>query len=534
MFSSENMKKKIIFAILLSIIYLLFLINIINITKPSFAIFNTPDESANYQVLKQYTSQGKLFLEDNNLVYDSDNNLHGRGFLTWRGKIVPFNFLGLPIFYGPIHLIIGDYGFIISSILFIILIVFLTKIIFLLFEEKYSTSLIVFLLIGIIAVSPLIYWFNFSYLNLPGAITFFISSLYFLLKFNKENSLSFLLLSILLALISIWFRYDYAIFFLLLFIINFIKNKKCYLDQRKKFIKILIILIIFILIFIVPLLILNKELYGSYFEYGYQASNKVFYPEERASSFSKILLNTFLPGGKVRLDLLITNIKTSLFLLAPLFFFFSFISLIKLKKRKIWAYLIIIFYILIYMGMSETFGSGDPAVTLNKSITRYWLPIYLTLILPFVAYMFYLSKKSKILIVFLIFYLVIPSTYFFLAIREYQESLNGAEQEINKIKNVGPPDYILSAREDKYLYTISKPITWWCVDPPRCDLLFNAPEIAQLITKLVYNNQSVYLRSSISLGSDKMQNLREHNLTFELLIETPPVYKISIKNETAP
>ena len=71
-------------------------------------VFNSPDETSNYTFTRTLAEHGRLWYTEDYLPLDQENLLHPRGSLTYRDRIVPFNYLGLPVLYAAVFRVMGD------------------------------------------------------------------------------------------------------------------------------------------------------------------------------------------------------------------------------------------------------------------------------------------------------------------------------------------------------------------------------------------------------------------------------------------
>lgn len=496
-------------------------------------LYNSDDSPA-YRTIKNYGDTGNIYLEGEFLDYDIGNNLHQRGFINWDNKLVYFNFLGLPLFYGSIYTILGDSTKILNIILLFIFIIYLYKLLIIFLDKKSDKSYFVYFLLSVLASLPLVYLMQFTYLNIVPASLFFIIGFYYLLVFNKKKYPLYFYLSLTLFLTSIWFRYDYSLFVILIFLVNFFNNKECYLNQRKKILKIFFILMILIIFFIFPLMFLNNHLYGSPFSYGYHIFNKVHFGEQRTGNIYISIFNMVFPAESFNFILLIQNIIVSFLLIFPIYYIISFLFIFKNFEqiKKYWPYYIIIIYFLIYFGMLNVWGSENPLnESLDKAVFRYWFLLETIFILMFTAGFIKLRNKFfKILIVFGV--IVISILY----------QINSPTGILNQIKTIDNyeknlvlldsltknDDYLISARHDKYYYKIIHPITWWAgARKSESDKFFSSENVADITKLLISNNRDVYYLED-PINSYYIPALQEQGLIFTDIPEFPGLYKISI------
>lgn len=525
------MKKYFPFFFLLSIV--LFLSFFLDVFNPQ-NIMNSPDEVANYLTIKEYAKNKKMFFEAEFLNYDYGNNLHQRGFLTWNGKIVPFNFLGMQIFFGPQYFLLQENIKIFLKLLMIFLIYFsLSRIASCVYGENLKKEV----LFGIACCSPLLFYFNFFYFNIIPSVTFFLLFLYFLLRFNTEKNKKFLVISFFFAGFSVIFRYEMVIFIFLLLLINAIRNKELYLTQFKLSPIIFGILAIFLL-FLLPLLYFNNNLYGSPFKYGYSAFNSIYFPNVREGSFIKSLLTIIIPTSDFSVRALFNNFLSVFVLLSPAIFFLSLREIAKPPLRnKIKPYWVVIFYFILYKGIDPgTYLSGAKTTALGMSTIRYWLILLVLMIIPFSHYLKQEKQKFfKHILALLIFLNTTldllffnPNNLFFYKV--LFENISNKREKISQIINTS--DYLISIN-GKHYYDLANIVSWWGVTSPLGpDSFFSEKDVANLVKVLLENEKRVFY-----LLEGKSKNfiwpLISQGLNFKEISEFDNLYEVTLSQNEA-
>lgn len=524
------MKNKKIY-IFVCIIFFLSIIILTNFTS-FYNIKNNlnGDDSPNYRLVKNYGIKGELYLKGDFLEYDLGNNLHQRGFLTWEGKTVPFNFLGLPLFYGTLYSILKDNLKIINPILLFIFLIYAYKISFNFIKRE---GIFIYVLIAFLVSLPIIYFFNFVYLNIVPSSLFFLMSFYYLFKFNKNKSFVYLFFSFLFCLVSIWFRYDYLVFFVTLYLINFILNKKDYLKQKKIFLKFAILISILILLLILPLGILNYQLYGSPVKFGYAMFNEIFFKAERSGNVLVSFSNMIFPAQEINLHLLFQNISNVFIMLSPIYFVFVILFLFKKSNEllKSWPYLILIIYTCLYMGMANVWGSDSPLISLDKAIFRYWFLLEVLFLIIFLLSLIELkNKKIKILLISVLLissliYLITSNTGIIQELNRI-DKFNNLTEELDKITDSS--DYLIGARYDKYYYGIINPVTWWAgTRKTESDNFFSVEDISSISKIIIFNNRTLYYLKD-DINKNYIPLLEDRGLLFSEVPNFNGLYKISL------
>ncbi len=525
--------KKIIYYALLSCSFILLLLftNLVNITKDK-EIFNSPDEAANYISSKEYALNGKMYLEEEYLNKDFGNYLHPRGFITYNNKTVPFNFLGVPLFYGTFYTFLGD-NIKWISILFLIIIIITLKNIYELYYKKEKNNLI-FIAIFSLFCLPLIYYFNFVYLSIVPSITYFLLFIYYFLKFNKTDNQTDIYFGLFFGLIDIWFRYNDLLFIAFFIILNIYYNRIQYLKISKKFIKIGLFLFLSFIILLIPLLILNNEIYGNPFKYGPSIFNEIFFLEERATNLSDQVISIIFPAREIDLYSFFMNLVTTLLLLSPIFYIVGYLVLIKNKIFiKIGLYWLLIIYIIIYLGTStNTYLSGIDQISLTKSVIRYWLIIHIGFIYLFLIFIKtkYFNKYIKIFLLFVLLILSLSSLNY--ELESAKQSLNYCDVLLNNISPLlNSEDYIISPIYDKCFFQNYNTITWWAVTVVQ-GKYFDKIKMADTIKFLISQNKHIFAYTDYYFNDESISLLKGEGINFELT-EVNNLYMVNLKNETA-
>ena len=158
-----------------------FLVNFLNFSVHE-NVFNSADEAANYQITKQYGTNWILYLTWDHLNIDKWNNLHMRGFITYNNKLVPFNFLWLPLFYWPFYAILWENIKYINIFLMIIIVFVLLKTFTNLFNIRGKDTIILSSIFGLLVM---VYYISHPYFNIVPFLPFFFLFLYYIFKFQK-------------------------------------------------------------------------------------------------------------------------------------------------------------------------------------------------------------------------------------------------------------------------------------------------------------------------------------------------------------
>ena len=377
---------------------------VIYLPLQGYGVFEAPDENANYLATRLYVDTGHLWYSEDYTGLDVENYLHPRHFVSYEDKIVPTQFLGLPVIYGPLYSIAGDSVAIVCTVVFSLLsFIFFIKLASLLFGKKSDKyAAIIF-----IANVPLLYYLSMPYFNVVPSICFFICGCYYLVKFYRSEMNRDLLIGSLFFSLSIFFRYEYAIFIGLLLIITLI-NK--YRKNLQAYVKPIAMSSGVIALFaLIPILAMNYSLYGDPLTFGTQLL-EVYSIEREASGFWQI----FFPHP-ITIGVIWANVYRLIFRLLPLISLLSLLGItLCIRNRKFGRYKLLygglFIYLLVYSGSSETWMAFDFGyLGLIISIIRYWLIAYVFLALMAVAGFTFLKDKQRILLPLTVIALVVTS-----------------------------------------------------------------------------------------------------------------------------
>ncbi len=474
-----------------------FLINIFTLSVP-WAIFHTPDELANFIVVQEYWTSWKMFLQAPYLDIDHGNNLHPRWFLTHNERLVPFNFLWLPLIYWPFYAFFAEYVHFLNSVFFFLIMVFAYSLARLWFDIKKEMIWIVFLVV--LSSLPLLFYYNFPYYNIVPFLTFFVLFLYYIQRFHYTNKILYLYLGVLFALFAIRMRYEQVLFIWLFMMIVFIQHRRLYFKRKNLLRDILWVIFMGIVVFVVPLLTLNKSLYGTPLTYWYSLFTQTFFAEERTWTRQQAIINTLYQGHQFDLGVLWINLKNNLFLIAPIFFLLAYSVLWKraILKRN-WPYLLLSCYIIFYTWMSPTYGSGIDTVTLHGSIPRYFFVLYFIALFLVLKPLLSIKKWLALAVCFVLF----NKSLFFTDVSRILTSFDGYNDAIALMQpHLSQDAYLITTVEDKFTYILAHQITRWCwID---CDEHFekNKYMLIETIRHLLQQWEEVFALESRRFSSD--------------------------------
>ena len=130
-------------------------------------VFNSPDETSNYFFTRELAENGRLWYSEEYSHLDQENLLHPRGTLTHNGRIVPFNYLGLPVLYAPLYKVAGENLQWISLPIALAVAWAIYRTSNLLFGAKAWQSWTV-----VLGFTPLLHYLNHPYMNATPALLF--------------------------------------------------------------------------------------------------------------------------------------------------------------------------------------------------------------------------------------------------------------------------------------------------------------------------------------------------------------------------
>jgi hypothetical protein len=357
---------------------------------PQKEVFNSPDEFSNYIFTRSVAENGRPWYVNDLLRSDEENLLHPRGALTTNGRAVPFNYLGLPLAYAPIYKAAGENTKYVGLVLAAVTIVFLWRTAAELFHASFRDALV-----AILGCTPLIYHFNLPYMNVLPAITMFAGGCYFLARYLRRPGYWNLAGAALLFSFSMLFRYEYVLIASpLVALIVYAKVGKAFdMDSFKAG---ALYAGIISLVFVAPVVALNRVVYGGWTTYGYSLFNDVYYPERSAQNglglvenVSRALRGVLLPSYPFDFAAAAENLVRCMALLTPVFTITAIVGAWYVARRRLvrprWLLLFAGFmaYAILYRGASGNVWSNTSGLepTFNASVVRYWLPIYLLMIL---------------------------------------------------------------------------------------------------------------------------------------------------------
>ncbi len=346
-------------------------------------VFNSPDETSDYIFTKTFAETGKLWYTKDYLPLDDVQLQHPRGGLTDGNRVVFYSYLGLPVTYGLLYKVVGDNLQYISIVFAAVSAWALYRACALIFEAKAWEVWAV-----VLGFTPLIYYLNTPYFNATPALTLLFVSIWMFAKYFRSSERRYMVLAAAFAALVVAFRYEYVLFVTPLAAWG-LQIKHAGLRSREFAKDAGIYLGALFVLFAVPLLYLNREIYGSFTSYGPGLFNQIYFPDRTLDAGGSIVVRAFrtvwfmlFPSQVPNLPLLGKNLVRLTIGMAPLFTIAAMlggIAVIKarsLSLRQIGFMVVLAAYVLIYAGTTDTFQSALSLPSLRTSIVRYWLPVY--------------------------------------------------------------------------------------------------------------------------------------------------------------
>ncbi|HYK08316.1 MAG TPA: glycosyltransferase family 39 protein [Candidatus Eisenbacteria bacterium] len=362
-----NIKDKSILLILIPIC-VIFLLTYSWLSFTSQEKFTSPDENVNLFFIEKYSQTGKLsYYEPLNKI--TFGYTRPRNSVSVGDKVVPNGFTGMYVVYGTIATIIPQAILFITPLLSILGGLFLFVLTSAIFNKKVALISVLLLF----TLPPYWFWSSMSMFNNVPATVFFIGGIGFLLQGFKKNRFGFYLASALCFGLNEFFRFTDIIYLLPTIAL-------CFFFKKQLNIKYLSIALIFYVMTIMPIFLINKELFGNFLSFGYTQSNST--PGNFVDQFLGKIRLFLLPSGfhPDRIESNFFNYFISYIPFASLLVLFGILYELFVKETKevkfyVIYYLILSAWILIYYGSGIYWGINN--FSMDASYIRYFLPIYI-------------------------------------------------------------------------------------------------------------------------------------------------------------
>lgn len=501
-----------------------------------YPVFISPGENSDYFFSKLYQNTGDLRIEVplyNLLPQNITVAFTPRDSAQFQGYIVPKRFLGVVLTFGVMSVIHEN-----SILLFMpIFGVFTAIVLYLIARDIFSKQVALIVYILTLLFPP--FWI-LSTSPIKGDLPFLFSLLlgiFYIAKFLLDNQKKNLFLSCLFFFISIYFRLTATLLFIpiFLFLLYRLHKDVSYKNVSRNFyIKFLIIGSLIIM----PILLLNNELYGDFLKAGYFISQDItestIIPERNISILKlyNIYATNYLSAFPILLLALgiagLTNYDTK-------------------RKRFITFYTIYAFIVLFLYSGSTTLW-GTQGFYINSSFLRYMLPAFLLLNISLAFLISKLNRNMRLIIIMVLIVSYINIVFLSPAgiIDTYGNLQNNKEYRDFILNNIQPRSFVVTQYHDKILYPhtyiISSPYLSENILPADLGLLGLASYIPEQdiynfkLLKVAETGANVYIAGNepylkkISLESLK-EYLEINNYTLETIKKDSFVlYKITKLN----
>ena len=463
-------------------------------------IFNSPDESSNYLFVKAMAEEGHPWYTPDYVHMDGENLLHPRGALTHEGRVVPFNYLGVPVLYGLLYVVIGDGLRYLGVVLAAVIVWSLYRSSSLLFGAKAWEA-------GVIALSvvPFIYYLNRPYMNATPAITMTLLGTWFFARYLRRSNTVDLIVASGVAAFACLFRYEYVLFVspLALWALYF-KHRtllsKAYVRDVAIFGGGMFV------VFVLPVMALNQWVYGDWSTYGYALFNDVYFPDRSAAEGASYfesgvtkLRSILLPSYPFSASEVAGNLPRLTLWFMPVLTVLGAIGVFKYlgERRFSWRLLVPIvalsLYMLLYRGSGETWNATGTEAALNTAVIRYWLLFYCLLAFAAVYGLRRVTEAPVKIAIVLGLLLSGPIYVYTLAegsLKYEREVMHASKRwsETVLVPNTEENAVIFASRNDKRLVPYRDTATWW-----NGEEFYNSEKLAASMSRLANSGRPVYL-----------------------------------------
>ena len=507
-------KSVLIYSILIFCILIGFILYSYNADRVYFV---SPDETALSFFSNLYAHEGKLSYYEP--LGNISSTIRPRNAFFINGNIVLGKFVGFPLLFGHLNLFNNlIIGFI--TPLFASLCIFYIFKITILFSNRKEIALISSLLL---LFNPFFwYWANHPFYENVITVSFIFIGVYYFLLSIKVSNYKIFYISILFFAISLVMRYD-SLLFILLFVLIYLNNLK-FLDIKKILVSILILFLI-----VSPSLIINEQLFGSYFQYA-NSYGVLKSEQEGSSKINSFLGNSFnilLRFNESKHNLLINTLFIISFI--PLFYLLVLLSLLRIintKDRMYKKFLIfIIIFIIAFSSLYLTQTGYKDKNVFNDSFNRYLLIFYV--VSPIILSGFLiknLNKKIALITILILLIITIPLvlSYFY-----DKWAYSNRLEKINSfvLLNTKNNSIILTNSYDKVIFPSRKIITQSNFNQDFGE--FNYSHLAHLTKELEKINITIYLYGVSINETELKKGVESKNMSLIKLNFSENFYKLT-------
>ena len=394
---------------------------------------------------------------------------------------------------------------------------------------------------------PMINWSNQLINNVP-AFSLFITGLYFASNIltNKNNRLSNYILSALFFALSFWMRYEYLIF--ILFLIPWI-----YITRKSIKLKYSIIAVLIFVILLSPIFFLNYHLHKNPLTFTVIEHFKTKLPDKalKKRTPDKMidtilwLFNFLLQSIRLDFITIANNLKYYLYDIFPGLTVLSILGYIVIfkekEKNKInFATFSLITSIFWTFRIIPNILLSPEDVKIEGPIPRYFLMVYCFVILISVFFIFYLSKKYKKIIHYLVIVLLITITILntssLLIGSGYSVFVHNAKKQISKINLIikdFPNNSIVIGDRRFFLHGITERKTLDLCEITIIDKEENSKVATNYIKTLLNLNYPIYIIEKNYFNLTNYIQKNEKDLTVKKVISEDyfEIYKVFYRKE---
>jgi len=458
-------------------------------------VFSTPDETSSYLTARAFSEHGGLYLEDELTRVDREDLLHTRGFITHGGRAVPMQFLGHPLLWGFSLKLLGDRALILVPVLLGLFFTVYCYRLFRLTAPAASPVLFLFLF----TASPVVYLLGRPFLSVSLAAVLTVPTFFHAIRYTRTRRATELLLCSAFLSLALLARPDNLLIALpAIFLV--VLPTGATLFSRIVLRDLALFSLVFLILFVAPVLLLNQLTYGSPVTFGYHLADQTIglraVPAPDLSGGARLLRvarNLVFPfdvsigaalSGLVKYFVILTPLLT----LAALLHAGPLVRILRTPGRR-WraiAGLILAGYLVISRSNDALHGMARLAPDIVDSLARYWMPLYLVLL---VAAWKGLARFKRPLVQAMVALLALglglhglfsqwDQSFFALTQRVHIAALTG-KGTLHKIE---PDAVIYCGRSDKYLVPYRTVAAWWVTGSDnRCDLDLVARSAARVL-----------------------------------------------------
>ncbi len=466
--------------------------------------FRSPDEHAAYLFTRTFAETGRLYYTEDYLLEDEENLLHPRGALTIEGRAVPFNYLGIHVLYAPVYRLLGENTRYIAIPLGLLAISALAGAGSMLIPRRSWVAWA-----AVLGVTPIIYYLNRPFLNTLPSLAFASLGLFFLMRYFRAEAQSgrwqLLAASAAFALAA-FSRYEFVIFETLLVAIVLLHKHEG--NIRRATTDMVLFAGMLGAFFVLPVLVLNELTYGSPFSFGYGLFNEAYFPDRAGSApfpmgLFQLARSALLPAYPLDFGLAFAAFTRQVLGVAPVFAIVALLGAVRVvRKRPIpWpfvaAYGMLAVYVFLYRGAGYSWLADSPTASLEASVVRYSLPLYVGFYL--LAVYGLAQVQGAHVVSALVGILVLVGVLG--ALRDVDGSLLHLRTQVTAGEEVTQTEVLPNTEPEAIIYTdvFDKVIgpyrnvaAWWGGVPGTYGGFFRPDDVARSISR-VYPDRPVYL-----------------------------------------